>query len=360
MGKYLSQRQAISILVMFTIGTSIISGVAKTAKDNAWISIIMGAIISLPVYLILAGLLKAYKNKNIYEISEIVLGKFLGKLVGSILIFNGFYLAAILIRKVSEFMKISGLSDTPIMLIILLMILVSIYMMKQGISVFGKWCQVYFMIVLLVLLIEIIFLGEERNFANLNPLFYEGVEPVIKGAINVIAFPMVQCTHLLGFFNLLEEEGSYKKVFMYGWSISTIILLVLTIDNITVLGADLFADAYFPSYVTFRLMSIGRFLQKIESLMVLSYLIYGFVKFTSVLFSTLIGFKMVFNLQKVNSLIVPVCFLSSILAYLAYEDLIEVEYIFTDIYIPYSIVINGLLPILIYIVYLVRSKPSHT
>lgn len=360
MGKNLSQRQAINILVMFIVGTSIISGVTKDSKDSAWIAIIGGAMISLPVYLIFAGLLKAYKNKNIYEICEIVLGKWIGKTVGILLIFNGIYLSALLIRKVAEFMSISGLTDTPLMLIVLLVVTVSIYMMKKGVGIFGKWCQLYFWIIILVLVIEIIFLQEDRNFDHLYPVFYDGVQPTLKGIRNVLGFPMLQCAHLLGFFNLLEEKASYKKVFVIGWLISTIILLIITLDNILVLGPELFSDAYFPSYVTFRMLGIGDFFQKVESLMVLSYIIYGFVKYTSVLFSTVIGFKMVFNLQSFNGVIVPVSFLSSILAYLAYEDLIEVEYIFTEVYIPYSIVINGLLPILIYVVHLARVKLSNT
>jgi len=360
MGKHLSEHQAIKILVMFTIGTPIISGIAKSAKADAWVSIIIGAVLSLPFYLIFAALLKAYKNKNIYEISEVVLGKFLGKLVGAILIFNGFYLTAVLIRKVAEFMAISGLTDTPLMMLVLLIVVVSINMLKKGIGIFGKWCQMYFWIVLIVLFVEIIFLYKDRNFDNLYPVFYHGVKPAMDGAINVMGFPMVQCAHLLGFFNLLEEKGSYRKVFLFGWLISTIILLILTIDNITVIGPEIFEQAYFPSYITFRMMSIGEFLQKIESLMVLSYLIYGLVKLTCTLFTTIIGFKMVFNLQTTRSLIVPICFLNSILAYLTYEDMIEVEYVFLEIYIPYSIVINGLLPILIYVVHLMRRNSLNT
>lgn len=360
MEKRLSQSQAIYILSMFIVGTSIISGVAKDSKDSAWIAIIVGAIISLPIYMILASLLKAYRNKNIYEICEIVLGRWLGKGIGLLLIFNGIYLSAILIRKVSEFMSISGLTDTPLMLIVLLVISVSIYMMKKGVGIFGKWCQFYFWIIMLVLIIEIIFLGEDRNFDHLYPLFYNGIEPIIKGTYSVLGFPMLQVAHLLGFFNLLDEQVSYRKVFFTGWIIATCILLIITLDNILVLGPDLFSDAYFPSYVTFRMLSIGNFFQKVESLMVLSYLIYGFVKYTSSLFTTVIGFQKIFNLQSYKGLIVPVSFLCSILAYLTYEDLIEVEYIFTDVYIPYSIVINGLLPALIYVVHLIRRKSLNT
>lgn len=359
MGKHLSENQAIKILVMFIIGTSIISGAAKSAKADAWLSVIIGSALSLPFYLIFASLLKAYKNKNIYEISEMVLGKYIGKVLSLVFIFNGFYLSAILIRKVAEFMNFSGLTDTPLMMVILLIVLTSIYMMRQGVGVFGKWCQLYFLVVMMVLLVQIIFLGDDRNFDNLYPVFYNGCQPAFQGAINVIGFPMVQCAHLLGFFNLLEEKGSYRKVFVTGWLVSSVALLILTIDNITVLGAELMEQAYFPSYITFRILSIGQFFQKVESLMVLSYLIYGFVKITSALLSTVIGFKSVFNLQDMISLLVPVSFLSSILAYLAYQDLIEVEYIFSVVYIPYSIIINGLLPCFIYVIHLIKTKKSH-
>lgn len=358
MSQRLSQKQAISIFVMFIVGTAVISGIAKPAKENAWIAIALAAFISIPVYLMYAHLLKIFKNKNIYEICEIVFGKFIGKIISIIFTWNGIYLSAILIRKVSEFMNITGLDGTPIMMIVIMIVLASVYMMKKGIYVFGKWCQFYFIIVILVVLLEVIFLTPIRDLDALYPVLYDGFTPVLNSAIYTVGFPMLQCVHLLSFMNELDSRGSYKKVFLYGLLISTLILMVITIDNITVLGPTMFSKAYYPSYLTFRQLAVGSFFRRIEMLSVLMFLIVGFVKYTSSLFSAVIGLKHVFNLKTYTYMVVPAAFICSILSFIAYEDLIEVETLFYNIYIPYSIVINGLLPGLIYITYLTRCKLS--
>ncbi|PKM95125.1 MAG: hypothetical protein CVU84_07325 [Firmicutes bacterium HGW-Firmicutes-1] len=358
MAQKLSQKQAVSIVVMFIVGTAMISGVAKTAEENAWISIILAAIISSPIYLIYANLLESFKNKNIYEICEIVMGKIIGKIVSIIFTFNGIYLSAILIRKVAEFMNITGLDGTPIMMIILLIVLASVYMMKKGIGVFGKWCQFYFNIVIIVVVFEVVLLTPIRELDALYPVLYNGMKPVLESTTYLIGFPMIQCAHLLSFINELDEKASYKKVFLYGLLISTCILIIVTVDNITVLGPTMFSSAYYPSYLTFRQLAVGDFLRRIEILSVLMFLIVGFVKYTSSLFSAVIGLKHVFNLQTYYFTVVPVAFICSILAFIAYEDSIEVDTVINKIYMPYSLVINACVPIIIYITYLIRRKLS--
>ncbi|PKM51314.1 MAG: hypothetical protein CVV02_06835 [Firmicutes bacterium HGW-Firmicutes-7] len=354
----LSQKQAISIIVMFIMGTAMISGVGKEAEENAWIAIALAGVMSSPIYLMYAYLLKTFKNKNIYDINVIVFGKHLGIIFSIIFTWNGIYLSAILIRKVAEFMNITGLNETPIMMIMLMLVLVSIYMIKKGILIFGKWCQFYICIVVIVVLFEVIFLTPSRELDVVYPVMYNGFAPVMQATIHIIAFPMVQVAHLLGFLNELDTKASYTKVFMYGLLIGTVILIAITFDNITVLGPKMFSKAYYPSYLTFRQLSVGDFIRRIEILSVLMFLIVGFVKYTATLFSAVIGLKHVFNLNNYYFIIVPVAFVCSILAFIAYEDLLEVETLFYEIYTPYSLVINGLLPILIYITYLARSKLS--
>lgn len=356
MTKILSSKQAISILVMFTLGTSVISGVAKPAKEDAWISILLAALISVPFYLVYAQLMITFKNKNLFEICEVVFGKLLGNIMTAIFIFNGFYLSAILIRRISDFMGITGLDGTPPLYIMLLIILVCIYMLKKDVSIFGKWCQFYMVIVMVVILFEFTSLFSIRNIDYLFPVLYNGASPVIKATANALGFPFLQCGHLLYFLNVLDEKASYRKVFMYGLLISTIILLLITFENITVLGGTIYSKSYFPSYLTFRRLAVGNFIRRIESLSVLMFLILSFVKLTSALLGTVIGVQSMFKLKTYKNVVVPVAFLCCILAILAWEDLVELENLSGEIYFYYSIAINATLPVLIYVIFLIKTS----
>ena len=129
--KQLSRRQAISIVVMFIVGSSAVSGIAKGAKENAWIAVIFAALLSIPIYLIYSGLMKAYPQKNIYKICEAIFGKYLGKLLTIFLIFNGFYLSAHIFRVLIEFVYTTGLDTTPRLVIIALVVLLTIFILKK-------------------------------------------------------------------------------------------------------------------------------------------------------------------------------------------------------------------------------------
>lgn len=355
MQETLSERQAISILVMFTLGTVTISGVGKSAQENAWIAILLAAIVSVPIYLMYAQLLKIFKNKNLFQICEAVFGIYIGKVLSLIMIWHGVFLGSILLRIVSEFMAVAGLDQTPLMFISLLIAVTNIYMIKSGIGIFGKWCQFYFFIVLVVFLSEGIFLFPARNLKILYPILYNGTSPVVESTLYIIALPMTQATLLMSYFNKLDSKGSYRKVFLYGLLISTIIMLMITIDNITVLGPEVFANSYFPSYSTFRRISFGSFLRRAEIFTVLVCMVLGLVKITSCMFTTLIGFQSLFNLKTYKALVVPITLLSSMFAFLAYDDILEFEINAIKIYIPFALATNIAIPVLLFLTYNIKN-----
>ena len=76
----ISERQATIIIILFIIGSTFLTGSGGQAKQDAWIAIIIAMTWSIILLLMFSRILSLYPGKDLFDILEIVMGKFIGKI----------------------------------------------------------------------------------------------------------------------------------------------------------------------------------------------------------------------------------------------------------------------------------------
>lgn len=109
----ITNKQGIATMVMFIIGSTIILGAGRQGMQDVWISILISMAIALPILFIYSMIIKLFPGKNLYEISEVVFGKFFGKIVTLLFTWYSLHLGALVIRNFSEYIKIVSMPETP-------------------------------------------------------------------------------------------------------------------------------------------------------------------------------------------------------------------------------------------------------
>ena len=84
MNTKITAKQFISTCVLFMISSIQVINIYPNKKINIWFAAIIGAAASLPILFMFARLSGLYPEKDIWEITETVLGKFFGKTVSVI------------------------------------------------------------------------------------------------------------------------------------------------------------------------------------------------------------------------------------------------------------------------------------
>lgn len=352
----ISDRQATSMVIMFIVGTPMIYGVAKPAEENAWISLILALLISIPIQLMYARLLSNFPGKNLYDIFDIIFGNILGKCFSVLFLWHAFYLGALLFKWGGEFLVIVGLNDTPEMISISLIVVLSILTLKLGIKAFGKWCEFFVIIVFLVICITAIFLVPLMKLDNIIPVMYDGVKPVLKGTIYALTFPFTQSIIFLMIFDCLKTKKSSYKVYVKGVLLGAILLLVMTFLDIAILGKGNFSHVYFPTYMTLRRLSVGEFFQRVEMGIISVFILVGFVKIVSCLFAVAKGISHLLKFKDYGFIAAPVTFLTSILGYLAVSSTMEMGDFDEKVWVPYAILFQIILPFIIFIAGEIKIK----
>ena len=108
----ISERQGIILIIFFIIGTSFLNGSGGQAKQDAWIAVIAAFSLSIILVLMYSRILSLFPGKDLFDILEIVMGKFIGKIISLLMIWFAFHDGSLILRSLSDFTNTVVFADT--------------------------------------------------------------------------------------------------------------------------------------------------------------------------------------------------------------------------------------------------------
>lgn len=352
-----TDKEAICILIIFIMGSTLIIGSGGQAKNDAWISGIVGVIMVIPMILIFSRLLSLFQGKDLFDILNIILGKTIGEIVSILYIWYAFHLGALVLRNFGEFINTVAMTETPMFVSLLSMALICIIAVRLGIEVIGR-ISAYFIPLLLFIIIFVQFLGVSQLQLNfLKPILGNPVSNILKGGFSTFSFPFAEAVLFMGVFSSLKTKKSHLKVYLWGILISGSILIIITIRNIAMLG-NMVGSFYFPSYAAVSRIHMGEFLQRIEVTVSIIFIFGVFIKTTICLLVACKGIGKVFKLENYRSIVIQTGLLMSYLSYIIYDNIMVMKYWAFKVYPYYAFPFQVILPIIIWILAEIKVRKN--
>lgn len=351
----ITNKEAISLLALFLMGSTLILGSGGQAKNNAWIAAIIGIVISIPVVLIYSRLLSLFPGRDLFEIVDIVFGKVLGKIINGLYVWYAFHLGAIVLRNVGEFLNIVAIPETPMIFELIYMGVVCHFAAKSGVEVMGRLAA-YLLPVILGIIAVVYILGLPLfKLHYIKPIFGGGIAPILKGSLSSFSFPYAESVLFTGILYTLKSKKASYKVYLSGIALAGLIIVMLTFRNIVVLG-NLRESLYFPSYVAVSRIRVGDFLQRIEVTVAIVLVASALLKSTVCLFVACKGIAKIFNLTDYRSIVLQTGLLKVYFSYIVYNSVMEMQYWAFEIYAYYAFPFQVILPIIILIFAEIKTR----
>ncbi len=349
MGKeQISDKEAILLILMFIIGTTMILGAGVNAKNDAWISGIVGTVFFIPLLFIYSRLLSLFPGKDLFDIFSIIFGKIAGKILSAIYIWYSFHLGGLVLRNFGEFVNVVALPETPLFISLLCLGLVCMIAVYLGIEVISRTTAIFVPLVISIIFFVVILGIPQLRLNYLQPVLGNGLTPVLTSAFATFSFPMAETVIFLCIFTSLQTRKSPKRVYIWGTLIAAAMVIAITIRNIAVLG-NLAGNFYFPSYVAVSRIRIGNFIQGVEVTVSFIFLFSVFVKCTVCLLAACRGIAKVFNLKDYRSIVIQVGLLMIYFSYTVYHTIIEMSYWAFKIYPYYAFPMQVVIPVITWI-----------
>jgi spore germination protein KB len=343
----ISGKQAVTIMVLFLIGSTIVTGVSSEAKQDSWIAFLLSIAMAVPALFVYARILHLFPGYDLYDIVFELYGKIVGRIITVLFIWYAIHLGSMVIRNYSEFVQIVAMPETPQLIIVLCMGILCIYAVKSGIETLGKWSMIICPFVIIVVLFTTILSLKDMKIHNLMPVM-ESLNNITDSSFDTFAFPLAETVLLTTIFSSIRTKDSVYKVYYWGLGIGGLVILILTLRNLLVLGAPMIADLYFPTYYSASIIQIGNYISRIEGSVASLYILSGFVKISVCLFAASKGVSKVFNLESYRPIVAPIGILMMTLSCTIYTSVMEM-FEFMKIYSYYMIPFQIILPLVILI-----------
>ncbi|WFD11305.1 GerAB/ArcD/ProY family transporter [Tepidibacter hydrothermalis] len=352
----ISDKQGICLITLFITGSTFVLGVGAEAEKDSWLAILLSILFAFPILMIYARLLSLFPKKDLFNILEIVFGKFIGKFISILYIWIAFHLGSLVLRNFGEFIVNVSLSQTPMIVPMIFIISLCVWGIKDGIELLGRWSYFFILVIILLVITGGLLLIPNIDINNIFPILDNGIKPVIQGAFGVFSFPFAETILFCLVFSSLKNSQSPYRVYIFGLIIGGIIVFITSLADILILGEHSYSTLFFPGQHAVSRATIGDFIQRIEIIVSISFLTGGFVKISICLLSSCNGVAKLFGFNNYKFIVTPMALLMLNLSHLIYNSLFEmVDWAF-KVWPYYSFLFQVILPITIWIVAEIKHK----
>ena len=352
----ISDKQGIALIVLFIIGSSSVFAMGLEAKKDLWIATILAIFMALPMAFIYARLHYAFPNKDLLDVIEICFGKFIGKVVIIILTCFFFYWTADVLVNYGNFISTVSLFETPQIVPMIILIILCAWGIKEGIEVMGRWSEFILLINITIIFVTIVFLTPNMDTNRIRPVLNEGMKPILLGAFDSFSFPFGQIFAFALVFSSFKSKKSPYRVYFIGLLIGGFLLLLSSLTNILVLGANAAESIHYPTYATVGRMNIGDVLQRLEVIIATIFVFGGFIKIGILLQCTCKGINKICKFEDYRFIITPITLLVTNLSFFQYNGPLHYNRFQVNTWLYFTFPFQVILPIIIWITAEIKRK----
>lgn len=297
------------LVALFIIGTSIIlvPGIlAAEAKQDAWISSLIGLLAGLLLVGLYVALGSRFPGRTLVELSKEICGRWLGTLVSFLWFTFAFILTSLVLRNLGDFLTSSMLVETPMQAIHLVYLSIVVIGIYYGVTNIARTADIFFPLVIALFGVFILLLVQDFDFKNVQPMLGKGITPVLSASFPYIAFPFLELVLLLMIFPKVKQPKQAGKAFLSGTLIGGTVLFVITLLSILVMGAENTASEIYASFELAKKIEIGEFIQRVEAIIAGVWFITIFLKLILCFYITVLTLSQTLSLSDYRLLTLPI------------------------------------------------------
>jgi spore germination protein KB len=225
----ISLSQLLTLLINFLLGSAIVVGVGGTAKNDAWLALLLGGLIGMGIITVNHFFILRFPDKNLFQMYEYAIGRKISIFFTYMYIICFLYISCRVIRDFGELMATAILPNTPIEMMSLTFCLLMGYIMYLGIEVLARTSEVFtpYLFGFLLLLAIFLFASGSVELKNVQPILGEGIMPVIKTAFTeLVFFPFGEMIAFGVIYASLTNKKYSLRVSLMGVGLATFLLSV--------------------------------------------------------------------------------------------------------------------------------------
>lgn len=304
----ISVRQLIVVMLLIQIGDMILvypSLIAGAAQQDAWLASLIGIPFGLFTVWIMLQLYKQAPGLTLIEGLSKIFGKWMGAILGLWYLFYFMVMAATIVREAGDFLTTQILPETPIRVIHLILVIVLVWGIKYGLESLSRAGELLIPIVVMFIAFQVICLLPQIEVARLEPVFASGAKSIAAGAALAVAYPFGELLPVLMLIPYALNRPHRTRDLLMTALIGFLMLTMIVTVALMVLGPFFTQHSIYASFILSQRISIGNFLERIESVMATIWIISTYFKAVIYFYCFVLGSAQLFTLRSYRPIIMP-------------------------------------------------------
>ncbi len=345
----------ITIVILNQIILNLPNTLLLSTGTSSWVNVIYISFLALLFCKLICKLFKPFGSSDLLDISKFLGGNFFKIIIGILYISFFIFFSGILLRYMSNSLKIIYFTDIPLAYVLLFFIIPATIVCRYGIKVISRTNLIFIPIFIFSILVLIFSTIASYDPQRIFPILGQGFnETFLIGIFNIFSFTCFAYLYFL--IPLMQNPNEFKKVAISSIIISAIYLLSSIICLLMLFPFITFTEEMLSIYLIARLIEFGRFFQRIDALFIFIW-IYSLTSLLSIsLFFICNIFKKLTNIKDYTYMCYPFSiFIFSLALYI--ENIAQIKYI-QNVIFKYLILILVFIisPLILILAYLKQRK----
>ncbi|MED0677785.1 GerAB/ArcD/ProY family transporter [Aneurinibacillus thermoaerophilus] len=295
----ITQTQATIVVANTMLATGILTLprtiIAAVGTADAWISLLLGGLISLFAGYMITKVSLLFPEYTFYQYSQALTGKVIGTTLNVLLVIYYVLVCGYVVRILGEVIHVFVLEKTPIEVVIIVFMSVATYLTVGGINPIARLCELFTLPIVLILFLTLTLSFGHFELDNLRPLLSEGFTPVWEGVKSTaFAFTGFEIMFIVSAF-MTEPNKAVKSTIT---AISTIIVLYI---SVVVVAIGIFTVEELKT-LTWPTMTLakdiefpGEFFERFDSFLVIVWIMAIYTTFVPYHYAASLGLGQLFQ-----------------------------------------------------------------
>jgi len=351
----ISPFQMMVLTACLVLGFAALALPGKPAGHQLWQAYIAALLINFLFIYVYSSLAARFPGQTPVQFNSLIFGLWGGKILSVFLLGFLFLSVSMLLRIFGDFLLTTELPETPLYVVLGLMIFLCASTVRNGIEVMGRCASVLLVFPAFTTPATIILLIPDMNFQNFLPLF--DISPVQFGktVFEITAMPFGITAAMLMIYPFLPDTKKARFPVMLGTTLAFVFFFAAAVRDTAVLG-PLIKINLFPSLEAVRQINLADIFTRLEILFAINIIFMVYIAISLLYLGIVLGLAQLFGLKDHLPLVFPIGIILVVLAVLEFENVVESLEFAMSTFPYFALFFELVIPLLSLVVAVVRRK----
>ncbi len=277
MKEKISNLSLFTLIFLTTTATTLMLGMSDSVGTSSFLAVPIGAVLALPLYLILIRVRRLYADKSLGQLVLYLYGDTFGRVICGIYALFALFTGAMLTGYLTRFISFTG-ENQQVAATFSLFFLMAVYLgarVRLGAS--ARLSRLLFPAAAVILLLSLLLCLVKFDPSAITPLFDRSFGDFALAGTSLLLFPFCQVVLLLPFI-FRSKTSKVAKPLLWALGLSSLIITLAYLGTAGVLGGPSMEKLNYPYYMALSVLDITSFFQRIEVLLSIHFVLAMLVK----------------------------------------------------------------------------------